>query len=185
MLHKMMMLARFGLGVPMFANIAREDDETLGLIELDDNLGDVEKPEELPPGNYTGEIQDVSMGTSQKGNKYFNIKFVIPTSEIPADKQDQFEDGAILYYNRIIVPTGKDRRALFNLKNFIEKLGLNTNTTTVDPNEWMGQNARLKVVHETYQGEKRAAIKSVEAAEGATQAKGKTAAASTKARGRK
>lgn len=142
-----------------------EDGETLGLIELDTSLSDVEKPKELPPGNYTGEIQDVQMGTSQKGNSYFNIKFVISPSEIPADMQDDFEDGCALYYNRIIVPKKGDRRALFNLKNFIEKLGLDTNTTQIDPNEWMGQSARLKVVHGTWQGEKRAEIKSIESAE--------------------
>jgi len=170
-MHKMIMASRYMLGASLLvlagAAFADEDGETLGLIELDQNLGDVEKPPELPPGAYTGEIQDVQMGTSQKGNSYFNIKFVIPPAEIPAELQDDFEDGAQLFYNRIIVPKKGDRRALFNLKNFIEKIGLNTATTSVDPNEWMGQSARLKVVHETYQGEKRAAIKSLEAAEGA------------------
>lgn len=160
------------------SSICREDDQSLGILELDQNLGDVEKPAELPPGNYTGEIQDVQKATSGKGNEYYSIKFVIPPKEIPADLQDQFEDGAILYWNRQVIPKRGDRRALFNLKKFIGSIGLDTDTTTIDPNEWMGCNARLKVVNETYQGETRAAIKSIESAEAPA---GKPAAAAGKA----
>ena len=192
MLHRMIVATRLALGVPMLSMLARAEDdgETLGLIELDTNLADVEKPPELPPGLYTGEIQDVQVATSQKGNQYFNIKFHISPSEIPAEMQDDFEDGADMFYNRIIKPKGKDRRALFNLKNFVEKLGLSTDTTTIDPNEWMGQSARLKVVHGTYQGDKRAEIKSIEAADGVVNApapKKESAAPAKKtaARGRK
>ncbi len=142
-----------------------DEEQTLDILELDSNLGDIEKPPELPPGNYTGEIQDVQTGVSQKGNTYYNIKFMVPPAEIPADIAEQFEDGVPLYYNRIIKPKKGDRRALYNLRRFIEAIGLDSNTTTIDPNEWMGQSARLKVVHETYQGETRAVIKSVESAE--------------------
>lgn len=140
-------------------------DETLGIVELEDNLADVEKPPELPPGLYTGEVQDVQINDTQKGNRAFAIRFVIAQDEIPVDMQDQFEDGAILYWNRQIVPTSKDRRALFNLRRLVESLGLDANTTTIDPNEWMGCRARLRVRHGTWQGEKRAEIAAVEPAE--------------------
>lgn len=181
-MHKLIVASRFALSSSLLSlmavRMAADDDgETLGLIELDDNLADAEKPPELPPGNYTGEIQDVQMATSQKGNEYFAIAFKIPPSEIPADLQDDFEDGATLYYNRLVKPTKGDRRALFNLKNFIEKIGLDTNTTTIDPNQWMGQTARLKIVHEKYQGESRAQIKSVESAEGGSSKPSSTKAA--------
>jgi hypothetical protein len=138
------------------------DDTDLGVIELDQNLADVEKPPELPAGFYVGEIQDVQKATSDKGNDYFKIKFVIPPEEIPADIQGDFEDGAILFWNRQIVPTAKDRRALFNLKKFVESLGLDTGTTSIDPNEWMGCQARLRVRLGTYNGERRAEIQAVE-----------------------
>lgn len=140
-------------------------DETVGIVELEENLSDVEKPPELPPGLYTGEVQDVQIQDSQKGNRYFAIKFIIPQAELPADMQDQFEDGAVLYWNRQIVPAGKDRRALFNLKRLVESLGLDANTTTIDPNEWMGCSARLRVRHSSYQGERRAEIAAIEPAE--------------------
>lgn len=166
MMHRMIMANRFMLGVAMLSSMCRADEEeTLGIIELDANLADVEKPPELPAGHYTGEIQDVQKATSGKGNEYFAIKFVIPPKEIPADLQDDFEDGAVLYWNRQVVPKGKDRRALFNLRKFIEAIGLNPNTTSIDPNEWMGCTARLKVVQGSWQGETRAEIKSIESAE--------------------
>lgn len=168
-IHKLIVASRFALASSLLsAFVLREDEdgETLGLIELEDNLSDAEKPPELPAGNYTGEIQSVEVATSQKGNEYFAIAFKIAPSEIPADMQDDFEDGATLFYNRIVKPKKGDRRALYNLRQFIEKLGLDSNTTTIDPNQWMGQEARLKVVHEKYQGESRAQIKSIESAEG-------------------
>jgi hypothetical protein len=168
-IHKLLLAHRFALASSLLSVMAvreDEDGETLGLIELEDNLSDAEKPPELPAGNYTGEIQSVEVATSQKGNEYFAIAFKIAPSEIPADMQDDFEDGATLFYNRIVKPKKGDRRALYNLRQFIEKIGLDSNTTTIDPNQWMGQEARLKVVHEKYQGESRAQIKSIESAEG-------------------
>lgn len=163
--HKSLMLSVCGLGSLMTAAVARMSDNELGIIELEANLADVEKPLELPPGVYVGEIQDVSMKASQAGNQYFNVKFVVAPDQVPAELVEQFEDGAVLYWNRTIVPNGKDRRALFNLRKFLEAIGIESNTTSIDPNEWMGCQARLRVVNEPYQGENRASIKSIESAE--------------------
>lgn len=142
--------------------MAREQNEELGILELDANLAEVEKPPELPPGQYKGEVQDVQIQDSQKGNRYFAIKFVIPVDELPADMQEHYEDGATLYWNRQIVPNGRDRRALFSLKSLIESLGLDSNTTQVDPNEWMGCQALLRVKSSKYQGQVRAEISALE-----------------------
>lgn len=141
-------------------------DEPMGIIELDESLADVEKPKEIPPGKYTGEVQDVQEATSGKGNTYFAVQFRVPPEELPADIADQYEDGAVLFWNRVLKPRGaSDRRALFNLRRFIEALGLDANTTTIDPNDWMGRPARLHVVTGKYQGEERAEIRAVEPAE--------------------
>lgn len=177
-IHKLIVASRFALSASLLHAFTLrmaddEDGETLGLIELEDNLSDAEKPPELPAGNYTGEIQSIEVATSQKGNEYFAIAFKIAPSEIPADMQDDFEDGATLFYNRIVKPKKGDRRALYNLRQFIEKIGLDSNTNVIDPNSWMGQEARLKVVHEKYQGESRAQIKSIESAEGRAAPAGK------------
>lgn len=155
-------------------------DEPLGVIELESNLAEVEKPPEVPAGLYVAEVQDVQIPTSGKGNDYFAVKFVIPSDELPADVAENYPDGAVLYYNRVIVPKGNDRRAMFNLKQFMTALGLGLNTTTVDPNEWMGQRARIRVKMGKWQGEERAEIQSVEKAEAAAPA----AAPAARGRGR-
>lgn len=187
MLNKMLMNARHGLGFSLLASmVCRAEDEELGIIELETSLSDVEKPIELPAGLYEAEIQDVTIGTSAKGNRYFAVKFVVAPDQIGADVADQFEDGASLFYNRVVVPSGKDRRQLFNLRKFIEAIGIDSNTAQIDPNEWMGRKARLKITHTTYQGETRAEIKSVESAEGNVKAApAKAAPAARGARGRK
>lgn len=143
-----------------------DNDEPMGIIELEESLQDVEKPKEIPPGKYVGEVQDVQEATSGKGNTYYAIQFRVPPDELPADIAEQYEDGAVLFWNRVLKPKGRaDRRALFNLRKFMEALGLDSNTTTIDPNEWMGRPARLHVVAGKYQGEERAEIRSVEPAE--------------------
>jgi len=160
------------------AYAAEDEDGSLDLIELDENLDDAEKPEELQPGVYEGEVQDVQKQTSSKGNQYFAVKFVIPPEQIPADLREGFPDGAVLYWNRQVVPKKGDRRATWNLKRFIEALGLPTNTNAIDPNDWMGQRARIRVRMGKWEGQERAEIQSVEAAESEARPAGRTAARS-------
>lgn len=138
-----------------------DDNEPIGMIELDQNLADVEKPPILPAARYVGEVQDVQKATSQAGNEYFAIKIVVPTDQIRADMAEQFDDGAILYWNRQVVPNGKDRRALWNMRKLLEALDMDTKTNTIDPNDWMGKQIGILVGHSTFQGEVRAEIKSV------------------------
>jgi hypothetical protein len=140
-------------------------DETLGVLELEENLGDVERPPEIPPGTYVGEVQDVQMPTSGAGNRYYAVQFVIPPDELPDNAKEHYEDGARLFWNRILVPERGNRRALYNLRVFIEALGLDSNITQIDPNEWMGRRAKLRVVMGKYLGEDRAEIRAVEKAE--------------------
>jgi hypothetical protein len=150
----------------MLSGVAFDDMEPLGLIELDSNLGDVEKPPILPAGKYQGEVVEVQKALSGKGNEYFAIAIKIPPAQIPAHLQDDFEDGATLYWNRQVVPNGKDRRSLYNLRKMIESFGLSSNTTAIDPNEWMGQEVGLVVKHTAFQGETRAEIGSLFAIDG-------------------
>jgi hypothetical protein len=142
------------------------EDNELDILELEDNLEDIEKPPELPPGMYTAEVQDVQKAVSQnKGNNYYAIRLHIPESEIAPDVKADFPDGATLSWNRQVIPKKGDRRALFSLRKLIEAMGLNAATTTVDPNEWMGCHVRVKVRHKPYEGEMRAEIQAIEAAE--------------------
>jgi len=138
-----------------------DENEPLGILELDGNLADAEKPPILAKGKYKGEVQSVEVKTSGTGNNYYAIGIKVPPSEIPADMQDAFEDGATMYWNRQLVPTAKDARAKFNLRKMVENFGLSTQTTTIDPNEWIGCSVGLVVTHERYQGEDRANVQSL------------------------
>lgn len=136
--------------------------DTLEIIELDVSLADVEKPELLPKGWYDGEIRNVTIRKSGKGNDYYNLELIIPTTQFPAGfEEENYPDGAAVYYNRLLVP-GRDRRSLWNMKQFIEKLDLPV-TNRVDPNEWMGRPVKIKIGHNLYQGQTNMNVEAIEA----------------------
>lgn len=140
--------------------------EELGIISLDMNLADVERPPEIPVGRYIGEIQSVEQKTSGAGNEYFAIRILVPNEHIPAEVAEHYEDGALFFYNRLLVPKGGDRRSLWNLRQFVEKIGLDSNTNEINPNEWMNQSVGLVVgMEKNLEGELRSAVKSLFAAE--------------------
>lgn len=142
--------------------------EDLDIISLDMNLSDVERPPEVPVGRYVGEIQSIEVKTSGQGNDYFAMRVLIPAESIPAEIAEHYEDGALFFYNRLLVPKGNDRRSLWNLRQFVEKLGLDSNTNEINPNDWMNCNLGLVIgAEKNLEGEIRSAIKSVYAAEDA------------------
>jgi hypothetical protein len=140
--------------------------EEVGIITLDTNLSDVERPPEIPVGRYVGEIQSVEQKTSGAGNEYFAIRILVPAENIPAEVAEHYEDGALFFYNRLLVPKPGDRRSLWNLRQFVEKIGLDSNTNEINPNEWMNQSIGLVVgMEKNLEGELRSAVKSLFAAE--------------------
>jgi hypothetical protein len=142
--------------------------EELDIITLDVNLADIERPPELPVGRYVGEIQSVEVKTSAAGNEYFAMRILIPADNIPAEVSEHYEDGALFFWNRMLVPKGNDRRSMWNLREFVEKIGLNLNTNEINPNEWMNQSVGLVIgMEKNLDGELRSVIKSLFAAEDA------------------
>ena len=142
------------------------EQEELGIISLDMNLADVERPPEIPVGKYVGEIQSIEVKTSGQGNEYFAIRILVPSENIPAEVAEHYEDGALFFYNRLLVPKGNDRRSLWNLRQFIEKIGLDSNTNEINPNEWMNQSVGIVVgMEKNLEGELRANVRSLFAAE--------------------
>jgi len=141
--------------------------EDLGIISLDVNLADVERPPEIPVGRYVAEIQQIDRKTAANtGNEYYAMQFLIPAEQIPAEIAEHYEDGARMFYNRLLVPNSRDRRSLWNIKQFIEKLGLDVNTTEINPADWMNQNIGIVVgLEKNLEGEMRAVVKSLYAAE--------------------
>jgi hypothetical protein len=142
------------------------DQEELGIITLDVNLADVERPPEVPVGRYVGEIQSVEVKTSGQGNDYFALRVLVPAENIPAEVAEHYEDGALFFYNRLLVPKGNDRRALWNVRQFVEKIGLDSNTNEINPNEWMNQTVGIVIgMGKDLEGTLRAEIRSLFAAE--------------------
>ena len=126
----------------------------------------MERPPEVPAGKYEGEIQSVEVKTSGAGNEYFALRILIPAENIPAEVAEHYEDGALLFYNRLLVPKGNDRRSLWNLRQFIEKIGLDSNTNEVNPNEWMNQSIGVVIgMGKDLEGVVRSEIRSLFAAE--------------------
>lgn len=145
------------------AQVEEEEDNSSGeldILELETNLEDVPEPELIKPGYYVGEVQGIEVKQNQRGTgSYYAIKFVVPTDEFPPDYEvDNHPDGLVLYYNLLRVPTAGDRRSISNIRKFMEKLGLSVSTNKIDPNAWLGQRAKLKVIHNEYQGVKRESI---------------------------
>jgi len=142
------------------------EDDVLSVVELEGNLADAEKPPEVPPGKYVGEVQDVQAQSSQAGNRYWSVRIVIPQEELPASVSESYEDGAILFWNRQLVPRdNRDRRTIFSLKQLYTALGLDPNITTIDPNDWMGCKTLVTVRMGQYLGEPRAEIASLSPAD--------------------
>src|SRR5438270_32581 len=103
--------------------VVRAPDDELGVLEFEENLADVDKPKDIPPGKYVGEIQSVQEAQSGKGNTYYAIQFRVPPDQLPQDVRESYEDGSLLFWNRILKPRSKsDRRALWNLRKFVEAL---------------------------------------------------------------
>jgi hypothetical protein len=144
----------------------------VSIVELEDVIDEIEAPPMLPRGWYEASITSLEERTSEKGNEYYNIGMTIPPSQFPPDGDyaEFFPDGVILYYNRMLVPKANDRRTVYRVAQFMKKLGVRTNTSTVDPTEWLGVNLRVRINHGEWEGEPRMEIGGVEASEEAAPA---------------
>lgn len=139
--------------------------DVLDIIELDVNLADAKPPVLLPKAYYEGEVRNITIKKSGKGNDYYNIELLIPPDQFPANfDPENYPDGAMVYYNRLLTP-GKDRRSVYNIKLWMEKLDLPTNTNKVDPNQWIGRPVKIKLDHNTYQGVTNMQVAGVEASD--------------------
>src|SRR5262245_39138401 len=136
-------------------------DEPLGVLELEDNLGDVERPPDISAGRYIAECQDIKSAVSvNKGNAYYAIKMVIPTEQISAYLLQHYPSGVTLNWKRQLIPRKSDRRTLYNLRKLVDAFGLDANTTSFDPNELMGRRVLINVgPSQVFQGERRMEIK--------------------------
>lgn len=135
----------------------------MDIISLDVNIDSVEDFEILPKSGYPAECVVAEIRTSDGGNDYLYTNWRIDPSDYPADyDRENAPEGTVLNYSRVQVPQANDRRSITALKKLLRAMGLPTAVKTVDPATFVGQKAKIVVVTQVYQGEKRNSIQAVE-----------------------
>ena len=111
------------------------------------NFTGVETRVLLPEGLYHSVVDNVEV---EEGNAAPYLKWTFKTKD-----EDSKLDGKPLYYNTSLAP-----QALWNLRNLLETLGVETPDSEVDlvPSEWHGLELMLKVQHEEWEGKTRAKV---------------------------
>jgi hypothetical protein len=136
-------------------------EELSSIVEFSVNLKDQEAPEPLPAGEYTGVIRKAEVKESQRGTMYGAVSFHIGADQYPADFSDGSDDGLTLVYRRVGLEDNPQAR--YGTKRFLEAIGAPL-SKKIDVNEWVGMEAAIDVVLDTYEGVTRATIDRVRAA---------------------
>lgn len=133
------------------------------ITELDANLDSFDDYEILPKGEYKGQCILAEKRISDSGNEYYYTNWKIDPSDYPADYDvENAPEGTTLNYSRVQVPKPNDRRSITNVKRLYTAMGLSLKTATIDPSTWVDQYAKLVVGTDTYNGERRNVIVSIE-----------------------
>lgn len=138
-----------------------EGPELGSVFEFADDISKAEAPPPLPPRSYVGTVTGAVAAMSKKGGKYAAIEFTIAPDQFPPDFAAIQQDAVKLYYRRV----GLDdtARTRYNIRKFCEALRVPV-SKRFDLNDCIGKSASLKVGDSEYNGEKRAEIQAVEAA---------------------
>lgn len=142
--------------------IDEETDNVNNILHYDDDITTAERPDPLPEGEYEGVVDRAEVKTSARtGNKYVDIIFKVPSEQFPADYDLSLAPNGVSL--RHMVMYSQSPRDKFAMRKFCETIGASTGAQ-INLGEWQGLSAKLTVAHETYEGEKNAKIKKVEAA---------------------
>jgi hypothetical protein len=136
-------------------------DELSSIVEFSIDLSKQKAPEPLPAGQYLGVIRKAEVRESQRGTLYGAVSFHIGADQFPVDFKDGSDDGMTLIYRRVGLEDNPQAR--YGTKRFVEAIGAPL-AKKIDVNEWVGMEAALDVVHDTYEGVTRAVIDRVRAA---------------------
>ena len=136
-------------------------EEFSSIVDFSIDLNKQEAPEPLPAGEYTGTIRKAEVKESQRGTMYAAVSFHIDAAQYPADFKDGSDDGLTLIFRRVGLEDNPQAR--YGTKRFIESIGAPL-SKKIDVNEWVGMEASLDVVLDTYEGVTRAVIDRVRAA---------------------
>ena len=102
----------------------------------------------VPEGDYSVEVEEVSLETSDNsGKQYLSWKFKV--------KDEESNAKSLLFYNTSLQP-----QALFNLKNVLISLGVTVPNSTLklDLEELEGLSCGVTVEHEVFEGRKKSRI---------------------------
>ncbi len=135
--------------------------EDLGsIIEYSIDLNDQEAPDPLPAGEYKGIIRKTEKRESARGTIYAAVSFSIGAEQYPADFTDGPDDGLTIVYRRVGLEDNPQSR--YGTRRFIEAIGAPL-AKSINISDWVGMEAALDVVHDTYEGVTRPVIERVRA----------------------
>jgi len=128
-----------------------DDNEGLpSILSFSEDIADAEAPEPLPVGEYVGQIIATEVRMSQRDTKYVAVTFSIAPDEYPADyDMANAPDGKQVVYRR--VSAEDDRQSRFRMRQFCEAIGA-AMSKQINPQDWLGLEARLTIEHDEYEG---------------------------------
>jgi len=136
------------------------------ITQLERNLEEFEDFEPLPAGNYIATIAEVDKRVSENNNEYYYVVFEIPTEAYPADYDvENNPEGTKLVYSRLQALDMTNRRSITAMKKWYRALGLSLATSTIDHNQWEGNQVKLNLKMGEWQGEKRPEIAAIDNAD--------------------
>lgn len=137
------------------------DEESI--VELDQNLDSYADFELLPKASYLATCSLAEKRVSDSGNEYYYTNWVIAPEDYPDDyDKENAPEGTTLNYSRVQVPKSTDRRSITNVKKLMRAIGIELKTKVIDPEQWVGKQAKLVVGIDTYNGERRNQIIRIE-----------------------
>lgn len=135
-----------------------EDGATI--IDYSTDVGSQDAPNPLPTGEYTGTVTAaVAKVSTTSGKPNAMFTYSITPEQYPVDYSDGNPDGETmsLYVSLADLP-----RPRFKMKKHCEAHGV-VASKQIDLNAFIGQEAKLTIVHEAYEGVMQAKIKRVSA----------------------
>jgi hypothetical protein len=123
-------------------------DELSSIVEFSVSLKDQEQPDPLPIGQYLGVIKGAEIKISQRNTRYCAVSFFISPDQYPADFTDGNPDGMTLVFRRVGLEDNPQAR--WGTRRFIEAIG-GVLSKKLNVTDWIGMEAALEVVHDTYE----------------------------------
>lgn len=149
--------------VEEYGDAAEQD----SIVEYSEDVSQAEAPPPLPIGDYSAEITQALVVPNKDGSgkRHYVVAFRIEADQYPADYNEGDPDGTTLRVQYLSAEDNQAKRV--RLRRFCERAGIPVPTNRCDQafrdENWVGQKVRVRVKHETYEGETRAAVEDVQA----------------------